>query len=41
MLGPYALGVFVILCGLAKLATWFKIGPRWLREFKIGKHTLS
>jgi len=39
-LGLESWAVFLAVCGLAKLATWLDICPRWLREFKIEKHTL-
>ena len=33
------LEVFVIVLVLANVARRFNVGPQWLREFKIEKHT--
>ena len=33
------MGAFFILLALGKAARRFNIGPQWLRQFKIEKHT--
>jgi hypothetical protein len=36
----FGLVVLYTLSGLAKAASYFDVGPRWLRQFKIGKSTV-
>jgi hypothetical protein len=36
---PEGLAAFFILLALGKAARRFNIGPQWLRQFKIEKHT--
>jgi hypothetical protein len=31
---------FCVLLGLAKTANYLNLGPRWLRQFRIDKHTI-
>jgi len=40
VLGFIGLSVLLSLFGLAKGARRFNVGPRWLRQFALDKHTL-
>ena len=37
---PVGLALFYLLLGLSKIANLLDFGPRWLREFKIDRHSL-
>ena len=37
---PIGLALFYLLLGLARIANFLHMGPRWIREFKIDRHTL-